>query len=231
MSVKTQWRKYTVVTLLIYLNGAWLFAASEERIDKETGFSSRKPFSAMLVEYNRSNPGVISETRVLVSQQGVRSETKTNRFDNVKIILIINYLNGRAWLIDPFRQVYSELIRGNQIDNHTVANRDRTLPLGVLANEPCAGLLGSKRSTTTVVGTELSLWHCVDEQGYRYLQHYSAMLGVVVRQESQDGWIKELRDIEFVENSLHYLKPSADYKEISINELFTGSRALADYIE
>ncbi len=87
------------------------------------------------------------------------------------------------------------------------------------------------RSVRAVRDSELSIWHCLDGDGKQHLQHFSTLLGVVIRQEFQDGRISELQDIAFIDDSGKYFQPSSDMQQISIEELITGRVTLPDFVE
>ncbi|MEW8469482.1 MAG: hypothetical protein AB2637_13195 [Candidatus Thiodiazotropha sp.] len=220
-----------VVASLSCLIGTGAFAAGIDRRDSGSGFIPTMPFSGVLVEYNRNNPNLKTETRLILSEQGMRSETKTNRFGSVKIVFIRNHQTGQDWLVDPKKGIYSELPRGTLVASNEDATGEWTHRLGVLANRPCVGLNGSKQSSSAVGDSELSIWRCNDEHGQAYLQHFSTLLGVVVRQESHDGWISVLRDIALVNRSSDHIIPSEDYREVSLSELIMGEAELPDYVE
>ncbi|MET0068866.1 MAG: hypothetical protein ABW096_02435 [Candidatus Thiodiazotropha sp.] len=222
---------HAVVASLFYLIGTGAFATGIDSRDSGSGFIPTRPFSGVLVEYNRNNPNLKTETRLMLSKQGMRSETKTNRSGNAKIVFIMNHQTGQDWLVDPTKGIYSVLSRGTLVASNEDTTGDRTHRLGVLANRPCAGLNGSKQSTSAVGNSELSIWRCNDEHGRAYLQHFSTLLGVVVRQESHDGWISVLRDIALVNNSSDHIIPSKDYREVSLSELIMGKAELPDYEE
>jgi hypothetical protein len=220
-----------LVICLFCLNIVGSVIASEQRLDKNNGFIPAKPFAGVLVEYNRNNLEAKRETHLLLSEHGIRSEMQSTRFGNEKIVFIQNHQTGQEWLADPGRRAYSELPRGGQVKSYKDTDDEQQYLIGILANRPCAGVNGDKQSTRVVGDSELSVWRCSDEHGRTYLQHFSTLLGMVVRQETHDGWVSELRDITFVKNSLDYFKPSKDYREISLSELIMGKLELPDYVE
>jgi hypothetical protein len=213
------------------VNSAGLLAASEARGDQADGFMPERPFSGVLVEYNRNQPEVKRETNLLLSEKGMRSEIHANQFNHVKIAFIRNYQTGQDWLADPTRRTYSELPKGKPTEHAEDIKNDESHFFGVLANRPCAGVNGDKQSTRSVGESELTVWRCSDERGHTYLQHFSTLLGVVVRQESQDGWISELRDITLVDDSHDYFKPSNGYREVTLSEFIMGKVELPGYVE
>jgi hypothetical protein len=216
---------------LFCLNIVGPVIASEQRLDKNNVFIPARSFTGVLVEYNRNNLEAKRETRLLLSEYGIRFEAQVTRSGNERIIFIQNHQTGQEWLADPGRRVFSELPGGSQLDRGKDAIDNQLYPIGILANRPCAGVSADKQSTRVVGESELNVWRCNDGHGRTYLQHFSTLLGVVVRQETHDGWINELRDITLVKNSLDYFKPSKDYREISLSELIMGKMELPNYVE
>jgi hypothetical protein len=90
---------------------------------------------------------------------------------------------------------------------------------------------GEKQSTRVIGDTELTVWRCKDDNGLEYLQHYSTLLGVVIRQESREGRISELQEIKLIGDSTDYFKPSGKLHKVSIGELLAGRLVLPEYVE
>jgi hypothetical protein len=88
-----------------------------------------------------------------------------------------------------------------------------------------------KQSVRSVGDTELSVWHCLDSHDKQHLQHFSTLLGVVIRQESQDGHVSELQDIALIDDSNKYFEPSSDMQQISLEELVTGRLVLPKFVD
>ncbi|MBW9274976.1 MAG: hypothetical protein K1563_14950, partial [Candidatus Thiodiazotropha sp. (ex. Lucinisca nassula)] len=192
---------------------------------------ANKPFSAVLVEYRRDSADVYSKSRIYLSPMGMRTERLSVQNGEPDLIVIKNHHTEQVWLINPVQHYFTELPIDKTKETERVIEGEKRPLLGVLANEPCYGMRAEKQSVRAVGDSELSIWHCLDGDGKQHLQHFSTLLGVVIRQEFQDGRISELQDIAFIDDSGKYFQPSSDMQQISIGELITGRVTLPDFVE
>ncbi|MCU7944809.1 MAG: hypothetical protein KZQ87_19245, partial [Candidatus Thiodiazotropha sp. (ex Cardiolucina cf. quadrata)] len=160
-----------------------------------------------------------------------RTERLSVQNGEPELIVIKNHHTEQVWLINQVQHYFTELPSDKTKETERVIEGEKRTLLGVLANEPCYGMRAEKQSVRAVGDSELSIWHCLDGNGKQQLQHFSTLLGVVIRQEFQDGRISELQDIAFIDDSEKYFQPSSDMQLISIEELITGSVILPDFAE
>lgn len=223
------WRLAVIVVIAF----AGVCHATERQADKEhdQGFlMPARPFTAILVEYNKHNAGKQRKTRLTVSSHGMRSEGLIPEVDGRELVFIQDYRASRQWLASPDRACYSELPEGKSGTPHDGESADvKNSQTGVLMLTPCSGMEGEKLSERKIRETELSVWKCTDSQGRHYIQHFSTLLGVVIRQETQEGNIGELREISLVDQSPDYFRPSSSWREVTLEEFLTGKMRLPAY--
>lgn len=202
-----------------------------ESTSKDRKAFANKPFSAVLVEYRRDSAAVYSKSRIYLSPMGMRTERLSVQNGEPELIVIKNHHTEQVWLINPVQHYFTELPSDKTKEKERVIEGEKRPLLGVLANEPCYGMRAEKQSVRAVGDSELSIWHCLDGDGKQHLQHFSTLLGVVIRQEFQDGRISELQDIALIDDSGKYFQPPSDMQQISIEELITGRVTLPDFVE
>jgi hypothetical protein len=197
------------------------------------------PFSATLVEYNKHNEEVKERTRITLSIYGIRSEKLIQRLNKPYYIFIQNNITSQKWLVNFKKKYYFELPKGKLVESKVEENIDiegesseeNNAWSGVFRTKPCGGFKGKKIAVRDVKNTELSVWKCTDKKGRGYIQHYSELLGFVIRQETTDGQIGELQEIKFVDKPNEYFKPSNLWREVTIEEFVTGIPMLEPYKE
>lgn len=197
------------------------------------------PFSATLVEYNKHNEQVKERTRITLSKYGIRSEKLLQRRNKPYYIFIQNNKTSQKWLVNFKKKYYFELPKGElvepkveeDIDIGSESIEDNTAWSGVFRTKPCGGVKGKKIAVRDVNNTELSVWKCTNKKGRSYIQHYSDLLGLVIRQETIDGQIGELQDIKFIDKPIEYFKPSEIWREVTIEEFVTGVPMMHSYKE
>ena len=219
------------VSVLLLLNAIASIAGETVQAATDRAVNPvKKPFTATLVEYDRGTKGSRSRTRIYMGDDGIRSERLSNKSDEILLVVINNYRKNQTWLINPALNSFAEFPNSTN-KKVKASDLDRASSPRVLANAPCIGMQGEKQSTRTVGNSELSVWRCTDSNGMHHLQHFSTLLGVVIRQESQNGQISELQDIALLDQSAKYFEPSEELHEISIGELIAGKYILPDYTE
>ncbi|MEW8506896.1 MAG: hypothetical protein AB2598_09320 [Candidatus Thiodiazotropha sp.] len=192
---------------------------------------AKKPFSALLIEYSKQGSKIQTRTRIYFSSKGIRTERLANHNDEPSLVVIKNNNSNKVWLVNPIKRFFAELPRDESDRSQRAITSDRGPLLGVLSNEPCHGMRSQKHSARAVAESELSVWHCRDSDGKEYLQHYSTLLGVVIRQETWSGYVSELQDIQLRDSPNRYFKPSDEMKQISIEELISGRLVLPEFEE
>lgn len=230
-----------VIQLVVLLTVSGVcFGTEDIAVDvNENTLKPAKPFSALLVEYNKHNESAKKRTRITLSQHGIRSESLSQSSNTPQLVYIQNHKSEQEWLVNSSNYYYSELPPGNTVesseDNQNIPKADQSEDImawsGVLRSMPCSGSKGEKISTRSVKNSELSVWKCTDGEGRSYLQHFSSLLGFVIRQETSDGQIGELQEIKFVDKPIDYFKPSEMWREVSMEELLTGAPMLPAYKE
>ena len=230
-----------VIQFVVFLTVSGVcFGTEDMAVDvNENTLKPAKPFSALLVEYNKHNENVKKRTRITLSQHGIRSESLSQSSNTPQLVYIQNYKSEQEWLVNSSSHYYSELPTGNTVeiseDKQNASKGDQSEDImtwsGVLRSMPCSGAKAKKISTRSVKNSELSVWKCTDGQGRSYLQHFSSLLGFVIRQETSDGHIGELQEIKFVDKPIDYFKPSKMWREVSMEEFLTGAPLLPAYVE
>jgi hypothetical protein len=188
-----------------------------------------RPFSAVLVEYNKHNEVLKQKTKLTLSNHGMRSESLSRADDEPHMVFIQDYDTSRRWLASPARACYSELPKEAPAAKNADLNEKTDKQPSILSLTPCNGAKAEKLSTRAIKNTELSVWKCTDEEGRFYIQHFSTLLGMVIRQESQEGEIGELIDLTLVSHSPGYFKPSNTWREVTLEEFITGKVILPAY--
>ncbi len=218
----------------------WLFQTlisvfSASNADEQTApWKPAIPFSAEMVVFNRHNPKLQEKTRIQIGKAGMRFTKLTTESEKPFFVAIQNFDTGHTWIASPLRLYYAEI---PQVDDSRFVASDKKeggwWPVtGILDNTPCQGMKGQKMEEHKLKRTRLTVWKCQSSQsGEAYLQHYSTLLGIVVRQESQSGHIVELRDIKLESPDPTSFKPSKLWREVSLKEFFTGTPTLPKYIE
>ncbi|MCU7920994.1 MAG: hypothetical protein KZQ95_21940 [Candidatus Thiodiazotropha sp. (ex Epidulcina cf. delphinae)] len=166
----------------------------------------------------------------MFSEHGMRTESLLPQSGKPQFIVIHNYRTQQEWLVNPARRYFSELPEGKPVSsNDEAASGHETALPSVLAPTPCAGIKGEKRTTRTIRNTELNVWKCTDEQGRVYIQHFSTLLGLVIRQETADGEVSELQEIALIDKPPGYFKPSDLWREVTLEAVLTGAPVLPAY--
>ncbi|MCU7863646.1 MAG: hypothetical protein KZQ92_06680 [Candidatus Thiodiazotropha sp. (ex Lucinoma borealis)] len=214
---------------MLFVVAAFSYATEAVNPDGDDVLVPARPFSAVLVEYNRHSNKTMRRTRLVLSGRGMRSEGLSPQLGESQLVFIQNYQTGREWLANPVRHIFSELPEGRPVGKRDATVDDQETSWGVLLNRPCIGMTAEKLSARAVGETELSVWRCTDSRGQAHLQHYSTLLGVVIRQETGDGQISELREIALTDDSPGNYEPSSLWREVSLGEFVNGVPMLPDY--
>ncbi len=186
------------------------------------------PFSADLVEYNLHYPALQRKIWLQIGQEGARMMSFDLSTGQPNFIKIENFNSGKEWLVRPDRLYYSELILE---DVESEAVDDFEFSKGVLGFEPCLGRKKQPLKVHGFKGGELSSWSCLSKDGKVFIQHYSSLLGLVVRQEAEDGHVFELRNIVLEPSENGVFSPSDLWREVTLEAFFMGVPVLPVYIE
>lgn len=217
------------LTVFVYTT---ICQATEINVALEQHDSYLRParsFSAVLVEYNKHNEQTKHKTKLTLSEYGMRSEA-LNAEDSVQhMVFIQDYDSSRRWLVNTTRACYSELPEDKGTDEKASSDKHSTSTPSILSIRPCNNSKAEKLSAREINNTELSVWKCTDQQGLTYIQHFSTLLGLVVRQESQEGQIGELVNISLNSPEPQYFKPSDKWREVTLEEFITGRAVLPSY--
>jgi hypothetical protein len=188
-----------------------------------------RPFSAVLVEYNKHNDQFKRKTKLTLSKYGLRTEGMNSGSSVEQMVFIQDYKTSRRWLANPIRACYSELPEGKPVEVPSDTTSGINLKPSILSAIPCNGSQSEKISSREVNNTELSVWKCSDDQGNTYIQHFSTLLGLVIRQESQNGEVGELENISLIDQSPTYFRPMEEWREVTLQEFITGRTLLPAY--
>jgi hypothetical protein len=218
-----------ILSCCVYASNA---SGQVDYVPKSHNEIAKKPFSAVLVEYRKDRSSVKTRTRIYSSAKGIRTERLGDSSEIPIIVVIKNYSINKIWLVNPVKKFFAEMPKDGASEAKRSASEDnKRESLGVLSNKPCLGMRSEKQSVRSVGDTELSVWHCLDSHDKQHLQHFSTLLGVVIRQESQDGHVSELQDIALIDDSNKYFEPSSDMQQISLEELVTGRLVLPKFVD
>jgi hypothetical protein len=191
------------------------------------------PFRATLIEYNKHNAQREKRTKLIMSDQGLRAELLRPNSERSQIIFIHNYRTEQKWLVNPGKHSYSELSDTSGL--HTTDDADieaqQEISPEMLDQAPCQGAKAEKLATRTVKNSELSVWECTDALGNKIVQHYSTLLGMVIRQQSDTGQVKELKNISLVGIGAQDFIPSFLWREVALEELIFSAPLLPEYVE
>jgi hypothetical protein len=226
--MRLQWIAGCVLSVYTCTSSA---TSQTEHASINTKEIAKKPFSAVLVEYSKARSSSKNKTRIYFSTKGIRTERLAEHSEEPNLVVIKNYNSNQMWLINPVKKFFAELPSGKSVNKKQVSEEDKNQAFGVLSNKPCYGMKSEKQSVRKIGESELSVWRCMDSNDKQHLQHFSTLLGVVIRQESQDGHVSELQDITFIDDSENYFEPSAEMEQITIDELITGRLMLPEFVE
>lgn len=177
-------------------------------------------FSAVRVEFNQTYPQQMIESQMNISHIGIRGESLSHSYgESPHLIAIVNLKKNKSWLLSPKGKKYT-VLRGGSQEQET----DEALAGGILTNTPCRGFAKSEiQGREAFLGRETERWICKEnENGKHVIQLYDPQLNTVIREESADGGIVELRDIKEGKQPESLYLPPQDYRKVSIKAFFTG---------
>ncbi len=154
--------------------------------------------------------------------------------------IILNAEVNQLWLADDQRRVYHTLPLAESTD---MANAERQMAAKIDENviqsndeitgvtsdfmpfvqfEPCLQMDGVLTSEVLIHGKNLQLWACSVDGQLIETQWFDAMLSLVVRGISEDGYSSELLNIQEVDLSVEHFYPPSGYRLVSIEEFMSS---------
>lgn len=185
-----------------------------------------KSFSATQFAFEKVLPEKKTKSKVYISAEGVRMESKQNPNSGIQnVISIFSFKTEKSWLIDPLQKVYVLMEGGEVADDEGDMG-------GIFSDKPCQGYVASKKiGSETIQGRSTTKWACKSEKrDVVVVQHYDPKLNVVIR-EDMDGEITELHDIKPGKQNKKLFQPPKSYRKVSMVEMMTGYMKLPKYKE
>ena len=190
-----------------------------------------RSFSALLVEYSTQNPQLQTKSLVEMGEGGVRMTKLSPDRRKPQFVYIHNFQSHKEWVASPRKMYYAELPL-TEDDTDAGQKGVANAPVGVLSTEPCVGMSGEKVAEREVEGTELTVWECKSkDNGESYLQFYSSLVGLVIRESSSVGYTSELQNIKLAAHGSISFIPSKLWRKVSLEEFFSGAPSLPGYQE
>ena len=183
------------------------------------------PYSARLISYNKYRPLEIDRSQIVVTQDGVRIAARDMYFDGHRGIYLQHFATNTAWAIHPPKKIAAELPDDDDTDDFISA--------GIMSTSPCSHTDEIPKSIDSVQQTpldEIVVWKCQIDDEF-ILQHFSESWQMVIKEEWPDGNIMELQDIKNAEFDSAYFLPPDAYREVTLEEFYTGSPPLKKFSE
>lgn len=161
--------------------------------------------------------------------------------------VILNAEFDQLWLADDQRRIYHELplvepfdsaddeqLIATQADDNMMQFDEKVTGLAsdfmpFVQFEPCLQMDGVLTSEVLIHGKSLQLWACSVEGQLIETQWFDAVLSVVVRGISEDGFSSELLNIQEVDLSTEHFYPPPGYRLVSIEEFMTRVDGISTY--
>lgn len=208
---------------------------SHAQIEIQKKWHPKTPFTSELVEYSWANPAAQNKFLIQIGREGYRVESIASGRSEVTQVYIQNFLTHKEWLADPSKLYYMQVVKPSK--SLDIPQKEAFV-VGVLAHRPCQGARKQKITERRLGGHSLIKWKCwlkgkqeKQKKDKIYFQHYSTLLGIVVRQETEDGYIIELKNIKLTPPKSSLFTPSKLWREVTPQEFFTGVPLLPKYIE
>jgi outer membrane lipoprotein-sorting protein len=184
-------------------------------------------FMAQMKVSNKSNPHMASRSDVWVSKHGMRIVAYVPG-DKTMVTLV---REKDTVMLFPDRHQYINTAEAEQAAGQVVDKG----PFSLLANEPCQGYARSKKmESTRLGGRKVTKWSCGDTTGIGdTVQFYDADLQRVIKSQTPDGTVMELRDIKVKQSIAKKLfEVPANYEKMSLSQLIQPSGiSLAPFVE
>ena len=187
--------------------------------------------------------------RVELSPAGLRVRERTARGD---VEIVQDFAHGRLWFVDRGRRVAhaapTDVPPGTPPGTTTGTPHDaageRGAPgrggeppiapsaSGFLGTRPCGGGASEPVGAGRWRGRRVRAWRCLGPDGARVATELLDVgHGVVVRRETPDGWVDELRDVRPARFAPGHFAPPADHRRVGAHELMRGVPALGSFDE
>jgi hypothetical protein len=109
----------------------------------------------------------------------------------------------------------------------------------MLSTKPCLGFEGHQLKEIEWSGQLVEVWQCQSKGKDLARHYYSLDIGIVVKEEGNDGVVRELRNINLENVSINdrlkgitsEFKPLQDYRSVTVNEFFFAKRPLEKYLD
>lgn len=206
----------------IRLVGAVLLAAASHVLVAEEmeQWQPKHAFSADIVEFNKHINQVHQESRLVLGKTGFRMESPGIPGQTPPIVYLQNFTAKKAWMLTPAAEHYVELQEDAGSEN---------ISGGLMSTRPCMEQTANPLGKRNWQGLEITVWQCLEGNRPVGEQYFSAELGMVIRDEQEDGQVKEMRNIQRLAPEVEKFSPPKDYKNVSLREFFTGVPGLPVY--
>ncbi len=209
---------------------AFLFSVVAVAEQEKNNGSLTQPFSAKMVEYDNAANTVLSTGQLVVGKAGMRIESSGVPGTSPPTIYVQNFDTEQAWMMSPENRRYVELPMDEE--DLDTAELEHDTGSGFMGTEPCQGQSKEKKNSLHWQSLEVDVWRCTRAKGGNLVQYFSPLLGMVVREETQHGRIKELRQIQPSAEPVSTLfAPPEDYYKVSMEEYFSDRIKLKRFQE
>ncbi len=187
------------------------------------------PFAANIHRYSAQNNELLSVSRVLLSQDGMKV-TELRGQDAVPVNdFIHNFNSSQIWLDSIYRKQFVELpiVAVGATGDFTVtpAESERS---GLLTGIPCLGFIPTFRSILAWRGSEVEEWHCRNSNNVT-IQYYDPHIQRVVREIYPDGRSVEVTDYREITIDPGIFYPNVLHDAVKPSEFFQKSKPLTGY--
>lgn len=184
----------------------------------------KNPYSAEMYSYNKFNPKKIHKSKVVISNKGIRVESKGMFIDETKGLYIQNFSSNQSWVVDPKNKIFS-LLKEHQQENDTKPNEGMG---GIMSSRPCLGMDESEKKIegeAMIDNEKVIIWSCNEKIKQGYSQHWNS----VIWEELENGATSKLTNLKAVDFEEGFFSPSKNYREVSLAEFYTGAPTLKPY--
>jgi len=192
---------------------------------------SPKTISADIVELIAGREVPERRMRFWMNSQGLAMEIEGVPGKSPHLVHLFNYKEKKSWVVSPEGRRYCELPK--QEDDERIVG-------GILSTRPCLGYDSLKSRTVEWSGLTVTVWQCRKAQETLATHYYSELYGIVVKEETRDGAVRELRNLQvadkvklmtLAEGITGEFEPTQNYNNVTMNEFFFAKRPLEKYLE
>lgn len=189
-------------------------------------FQISSSISANLVFYNQREPKNKTLSKIILSSSGLKLKSKSLLAEDRGGEYVQNFNVGRSWIIDREKKVYASLPESDDAEESDMAS-------GIMATRPCLAEQASSvekklLAKESLNGLDVLVWEC-NHSGIVSDQYFSEKYSLVIREVMQSLDVAELENIKSVEFSEEFFLPPNNYREVTLEELYTGSPKLESY--